>query len=182
MACWIEERMTPIRLKPADAERYIKLRRHMLEDSPWAFTGSPDDDQALDADFLRSTLARPDNAIMALVDAGPTNALIAVAGIYRAGHAKFAHRAKLWGVFVDDAHRGQGLGRAVTTAALDLARTWKGVDYIDVAVSANAPAALRLYQDLGFTQWGREPETTQVDGQRYDEIYLSLRLRAEDRR
>lgn len=153
----------------------------MLEDSPWAFAGSPDDDDALNAAFLKSTLEKADNAIMAMAEDESTGPLVAVAGIYRVGQAKFSHRAKLWGVFVAEAYRGQSLGRAVTSAALELAYTWNGVAYIDVAVSANAPEALSLYQALGFVRWGREPETTQVDGQRYDEIYLSLRTGTEGR-
>lgn len=173
--------MKPIRLHPEDIGRYITLREHMLEDSPWAFAGSPEDDNALNAEFLRSSLEKADNAIVAMAENESTDPLIAVAGIYRVGQAKFSHRAKLWGVFVAEAYRGQGLGRAVTSAAIELAYTWNGVAYIDVAVSANAPEALSLYQDLGFVPWGREPETTQVDGQRYDEIYLSLRTGTEER-
>ena len=134
-------RITPIRLAPKDAERYVALRKQMLADSPWAFSANPDDDVALDSAFLHSTLAQPDNAIMA------------IAG-----------------------DKGHGLGRAVTSAALELAKTWKGVTHIDVRVSENSPAALRIYQSLGFVEWGREPESTQHGGQRYDEIFLSLRV------
>ena len=61
-------------------------------------------------------------------------------------------------------------------AAVQHARSCAGVDYVDLAVSENAPEALRLYESLGFSAWGREPEATQVDGQRYDEIHMTLRL------
>lgn len=102
--------------------------------------------------------------------------LVAVAGIRRMTSPKFAHRARLWGVFVEPDHRGRGLGRAVVSAAVDLARTWPGVDYIDLGVSENAPEARRLYESLGFREWGREPQTTQHEGRRYDEIHMTLRL------
>ena len=64
----------------------------------------------------------------------------------------------------------------VTSAALELAKTWNGVAHIDVGVSENSPSALRIYQSLGFIEWGREPESTQHVGQRYDEVFLSLRV------
>lgn len=167
--------VAPIRLTPSDAERYVKFRKQMLADTPWAFTATPEDDVALDLAFLRSALAEVDNAIIA-VEARNGSALVAAAGIYRMKNPKFSHRAKLWGVFVDARHRRQGLGRSVTTAALELARTWRGVRYIDTGVSANSPEALNIYQSLGFVERGREPGSTQHDGQRYDEIYLTLRV------
>jgi RimJ/RimL family protein N-acetyltransferase len=102
--------------------------------------------------------------------------LAAAAGIFRQEKEKFVHRARLWGVFVEPAYRGRGIGRIVVAAAIDLARTWEGVDHLDLGVSENSPGAIRLYESLGFRQWGREPETLQHNGRRYDEIYMSLRL------
>ena len=168
--------VTPLQLGPSDAELYQTFRRQMLNDAPWAFTATPDDDVALDLEFLRSALADPENAILAIKGGGSSGSLLASAGIYRVKNPKFSHRAKLWGVFVDPRHRNQGLGRAVTEAALDLAKSWSGVAFIDVGVSTNSPEAHAIYQKVGFVEWGREPETTQHQGRRYDEIFMSLRL------
>ena len=68
------------------------------------------------------------------------------------------------------------MGRAVVCAAIDLARSWDGVDYVDLGVSENAPDARNLYERLGFVAWGREPESLQIDDRRFDEIYMCLRL------
>lgn len=168
-------RMHPavLRLTPCDAERYTELRREMLAAAPWAFTATPDDDIALDLAHLRSSLGESESAIFAVEAA---EKLVAAAGIFRMKNPKFAHRAKLWGVYVDSRHRGQGLGRAVVTAAIELARTWSGVEFVDLSVSANSPEARRLYESLGFNQWGREPQTLQYNGRRYDEVYMTLRI------
>jgi L-amino acid N-acyltransferase YncA len=61
-------------------------------------------------------------------------------------------------------------------AAIAQARSWRGVDFLDLAVSANSPEAQRLYESVGFEAWGREPEATDHEGRRYDEIYMTLRL------
>ena len=148
----------------------------MLADAPWAFSANPDDDLALDVAFLSSRLAQDDNAIVAVESDEDSSSLVAATGIYRVKNPKFSHRAKLWGIFVEPGYRRHGFGRAVTSAALELAKTWRGVAYIDVAVSENSPAALRIYRGLGFIEWGREPESTQHDGKRYDEIFFSLRF------
>jgi RimJ/RimL family protein N-acetyltransferase len=179
----------PIRLTAADAADFVELRLRMLEEAPWAFAASPANDRASDPEHLSHALSKEAFAIFAVeAEVRRTRAaaaretapfrrrLAAAAGLFRQETEKFVHRARLWGVFVEPAYRGRGLGRIVVAAAIDLARTWEGVDYIDLGVSENSTAALRLYESLGFRQWGREPETLQHDGRRYDEIYMSLRL------
>lgn len=168
-----------MRLRPEDARRYARLRMRMLLDAPWAFSASPEDDKGLDLAHLERTLAGDAHAIFAVeepADAKPGRELIAAAGIVRQTSPKFRHRATVWGVFVEPACRGQGLGRAVMTAAIDFARAWPGVDYIDLGVSERGEAARRLYESLGFVAWGREPEATEVKGRRYDEIHMTLEL------
>ncbi len=153
----------------------------MLLDAPWAFSSSPEDDKGLDIAHLEKTLSDDGRAIFAIEEpaSGTMSAnrdLIAACGIARSESPKFRHRASIWGVFVEPAYRGRGLGRAVMTAALDLARAWPGVDYVDLGASSAAPAAQRLYESLGFVAWGREPEATEVGGRRYDEVHMTLRL------
>jgi len=167
-----------VRLTSADVDLYLSLRRRMLADSPWAFGASPEDDRALDPAQVRAFLDEPENAVLAIaLEEEGERRLVAAAGVFRAQKRKAAHRAAIWGVFVEPAHRGSGFGRAVLEACLDLARDWPGVDYVDLSVSERSPEALRLYERLGFRAWGREPEATDIDGQRYDEIHLTLRLK-----
>jgi RimJ/RimL family protein N-acetyltransferase len=167
----------------------------MLLDAPWAFGASPEGDKGLDVAHLERSLAGEGYAIFAIDVPAPTGSwavaagetreepeLIAAAGIMRARSPKFAHRASIWGVFVEPAYRRKGLGRAVVTAAIDLARSWSGVDYVDLGASERAPEAQCLYESLGFRAWGRAPEATEHEGRRYDEIHMTLRLRPGDGR
>ena len=160
------------RLTPADAARYVRLRRRMLIDTPVAFAASPEDDVASDEAFVARALG-PENAIFA-VAAG--DELVAACGVMRQTKAKFRHRADIWGVYVEPAHRGKGHARAVIAAAIELARTWDGVEWLDIGVSAATPGAWKLYERLGFVAWGREPAATAIGDERHDEIFLALRL------
>jgi len=145
----------------------------MLEDAPWAFSADPGSDSASDAARVAEQLAKEDDAILG-VDDGKD--LVAVLGVARRRGAKFAHRALVWSVFVEPAHRGRGLGAALLSKAIELARTWPGIDFVDLAVSEGSPAARHLYERFGFVVWGREPEATEVGGRRYDEHHMTLRL------
>ena len=169
------------RLQPQDAERYARFRRRMLLDAPWAFSASPESDRGLDLAFLEKALASDTQAIFAIEASAPDAApgrreLVAAAGVLRQVSPKFDHRASVWGVFVAPDSRRKGLGRTVVAAAIAWAREQPGIDYVDLGASDRAEDARRLYESLGFTAWGREPEATEVDGRRYDEIHMTLRL------
>jgi ribosomal protein S18 acetylase RimI-like enzyme len=177
---------TVVRLGPGDAERYVRLRLRMLTHAPWAFSATPEDDDALDSAHLAEMFAREHHATFAVEaarplepderDSGGRPVLVASASVVRAKPPKFSHRARIWGVFVEPAYRGQALGKALMHAVITHARSWQGVAYLDLTVSANSPEAQRLYESFGFTVWGREPEATEHDGRRHDEVYMTLRL------
>jgi ribosomal protein S18 acetylase RimI-like enzyme len=58
-------------------------------------------------------------------------------------------RARIEDVVVDQDARGQGIGTALTLAAIDLAQQ-QGARSIDLTSRASRVAANRLYQQLGF--------------------------------
>jgi ribosomal protein S18 acetylase RimI-like enzyme len=166
----------PIRLAPSDAARYVKIRRHMLEDSPWAFGSDLETDTRLGEAYVAAYLAQEEHEILAIEDGED---LVAALGVARNSRGKFRHRAIVWGVFVEPAHRRRGYGAALLAKAVERARGWPGIDYIDLAVSDGAPEARALYERFGFRVWGTEPEATQVAGRRYDEHHMTLRLRGK---
>jgi ribosomal protein S18 acetylase RimI-like enzyme len=58
-------------------------------------------------------------------------------------------RAEIWGLVVDAAHRGRGIGRAL----MDRAEAWaRGRGYTEIRLHSNVvrAAAHRFYQDLGY--------------------------------
>jgi ribosomal protein S18 acetylase RimI-like enzyme len=58
-------------------------------------------------------------------------------------------RARIEDVVVDQDARGQGVGTALTRAALDMAQQ-QGARSIDLTSRTSRVAANRLYQELGF--------------------------------
>ena len=159
----------PHPLTPDQANLYVALRREMLLDSPWSFGASPEHDKGSDIDHMHKSLARPDFAVLAVIQNGRA---IAAAGVRRDDATKRSHVALIWGVYVTPASRGQGLGRAVVSAAIEVARGWSGIDCVQLSVSKNAPAAQQLYESLGFEVWGIEPDAWRVNGVSYAEVHM----------
>lgn len=185
-------------LRTGDAALYVALRREMLRDSPWSFGADPDQDRGSDIEHVRAALAQPDYAIAgawALGDDAPGECgaaaearaeaerrqLVGVAVVMRPTNPKRRHLADIVSVYVTPAWRGRGAGRGVMELAIRTARGW-GISAIRLSVSARAPAAQRLYESLGFVEWGREPDALRLgDEVGADEIHMSLKVEAAAR-
>jgi ribosomal protein S18 acetylase RimI-like enzyme len=169
-------------LGPDDAESYVELRTQALLQDPLSFTAGPGDDVASSVDFVRLALADSNQATFGAFVDGAARArapeLAGIVAINRERHRKRAHRAVIWGLYVTPAHRGSGLGRALMTAALAHARSVEGVEYVDLGVGDWNRAAMRLYQDHGFTMWGTEADSLRVGDTVVAEHHMVLRLRA----
>ncbi len=162
------------RLSPEDAETLVGLRREALENDPFAFSASPEDDRGLSLDFVRSFLG--DMEEQAVFGAFDGDALVGMAGIHREPKIKRRHIAHVWGVYVSPAVRGRGLGRAMMQAAIEQARRWEGVELIQLGAATNTPAPIRLYESLGFRIWGVERKAVKWNGEYADDAQMLLEL------
>jgi ribosomal protein S18 acetylase RimI-like enzyme len=110
---------------------------------------------------VRELLAGGDTAV--LVAGGDTAVL--VAGDEPVGLALMRFRLSLWApgqecylaeLYVVPARRGQGIGRALMEAAMDLARG-RGAGYMDLGTAETDVAARHLYESLGFDNHEGKP-------------------------
>ena len=90
--------------------------------------------------------------ILAVVD-GTTAGM---AGISCVGpKSKVRHRAE-FGISVDKAFWGLGIGRALTEACIDCAKA-AGYAQVELSVVADNAHAIALYESFGFREFGRNP-------------------------
>jgi RimJ/RimL family protein N-acetyltransferase len=167
---------TPIvrRLAVDEVAAMQALRREALASEPLAFGATAEDDLALDTAHAERSLGDP--ATAAIFAAFVSGAPVAMVGVVRLTREKVEHRALVWGMFVQPAHRGHGVGALVLEAAVNHARGWSGVRQVHLSVTAASPAARRLYERAGFVVWGREPRALGWQGTFIDEYHLVLEL------
>lgn len=166
-------------LGPADAALYRPVRLAAVIAHPDAFGASPADEPPDDAGMrarLEQMAADPRVGLLgALLD----GRLVGTAGWVRARFVKEAHKASIWGMYVDPTCRGRGLGKRLLSAVCDRLRA-AGVERVNLQVSGGNDGAIGLYRQAGFTVWGREPDAMRVAGPdgpvSIEGVFMSLTL------
>jgi len=122
-----------IRLLDApDAARWRELRLRALRDEPTAFLASHDEEaQRSPADVAERLGKRePGGGVLgAFVD----DELVGCVGVGRDRAAKRRHRAVLWGMYVAPVARRRGVGAALVTRAIALARETAEIEELELA-------------------------------------------------
>ena len=161
------------RLTPEQTDAYVEVRQRMLREEPWSFGSSPSDDLERERRRARDMLGDEDWACIAAMSG---EAIVSTARVFRTTRPKQAHAASIVSVWTDPAFRGRGLARRVLLTAIDIARGWPDVELVELSVSARCEPARRLYESLGFTTWGVQPDAMRVGGESAAEHYMQMAI------
>jgi ribosomal protein S18 acetylase RimI-like enzyme len=161
-------------LNPADAESFRELRLEGLRLNPEAFgsTYEFEKDQPLE----RYTGWLTNSTVFG---AFQNSELIGTASFTQLSGLKDSHKGLLRAMYVRPNSRRSGAGRQLVQAVIELAR--QKVEQLQLAVVSDNQPALRLYQALGFRQYGLEPHALKHNGHYSDEILMSLDLTSQSR-
>lgn len=161
-------------LGPFDAEAFQTLRLEALRTDPVAFASSYEEERDLALTVVAERLiATGDGAIMGAFDGDD---LVGLAAWHHEEMLKLQHKGFVWGVFVKESHRGQGLARRLLQAVIAHARQADGILLLNLTAYADNVAAIRLYESLGFVVYGREVSAICVDGTLHDDVHMALKL------
>lgn len=96
---------------------------------------------------------------------------VGTAGINAVGDSiKVRHRAE-FGIAVEKAFWGLGIGKELIAACIECARA-AGYSQLELDVVADNPAAVSLYKKLGFEEYGRNPQGFKTKNAGFQELIL----------
>lgn len=153
------------RLTEDDVEAYREIRLEMLKLSPEAFGEAYEDAVNKNLDLYKERLIK--SAVFGAFD---KQNLCATAGFFIQDGSKSAHKAFLWGVYVQSKYRGNGLSHLLVEQVItNLPST---VEIIQTGVVQNNVSAIKTYKKAGFKKWGLEEKALKMNNQYYDEIHM----------
>jgi RimJ/RimL family protein N-acetyltransferase len=153
------------RLETPDAALYRDIRLEALQRNPEAFGSTFEWEDAQPLSWFEAVLGR------AAIFGGFLDGTLAGIAAYGAREsAKQAHKALLWSMYVRATARNSGLGRKLVAAVLDHARG--RVEMVQLTVVSENEAARRLYDAMGFVEYGYEKKALKHDGRYYDEVLM----------
>ncbi|MEO0558741.1 MAG: GNAT family N-acetyltransferase [Bacteroidota bacterium] len=159
-------------LVPPDAAAYRAFMLDAYARHPEAFTATVAERESLPLDWWTNRVSDTPDAPQRVIGAFEDHQLVAVAGLRRAQRPKTRHKATLFGMAVHPSAQGQGIGRALMKAALELARMMPGVEVLQLTVSETNDRALGLYTACGFTRFGTEPYAIRVGDRFIGKVHM----------
>jgi len=153
----------------ADAELFRELRLEGLRLNPEAFGSTYDFEK--DQPLTRYINWLTNSTVFG---AFQNSHLIGTASFTQLSGLKDSHKGLLRAMYVRPAARRSGAGRQLVQAIIQTARP--KVEQLQLAVVSDNLPALRLYQSLGFQQYGLEKNALKHNGIYSDEILMSLDL------
>ncbi|HXC47469.1 MAG TPA: GNAT family N-acetyltransferase [Candidatus Sulfotelmatobacter sp.] len=156
-------------LTPSDAESFRELRLEGLRLNPEAFGSTHEFEK--DQPLTRYTGWLTNSTVFGAYE---ISHLIGTASFTQLSGQKDSHKGLLRAMYVRPTHRRTGAGRQLVQAIIELAR--QKVEQVHLSVVSTNQPALRLYQSLGFRQYGLEKNALKHNDLYSDEILMSLDL------
>jgi len=161
------------RLLPVDAPAYRELMLDAFGRHPESFTSSVTERASLPLAWWQARLAMAPDALEVVNGAfDRAGRLVGAAGLRFESRERTRHKATLFGMYVGADARGGGMGRALTMAALDQARSRPDVGIVQLTVSEGNQAALALYEGCGFRRFGIEPFAVALGGSFVSKVHM----------
>lgn len=172
--------MSEVAMKPeiriieeADAADFWNLRLRGLKEDPEAFGASYNDSVNMPLEDIRKRLAKTeDNFVLGAFNPKPCGML----GFFRRQGERARHKGFIWGVYVAPEARGTGLARRLMNECVERAKTMDGLEELILTVSVTQDAAMKLYESMGFKEYGHEVKALKQGDIYIDEKMMMLRL------
>lgn len=159
------------KLSAFDAQEYRDLRLEGLAAHPEAFGASWEDESLLSVEDFAHRLEQQHVFAARQTD---TKIMLGAVGIRLSAASKTKHKGMIWGMYVRPEARGSGVGVALMQHVLDYARPM--LEQVNLVVDASNVTAYRLYEKMGFAQYGYEKRALRIGNSYYDDVLMALVL------
>lgn len=168
----------PVFIQPfeeAHFSTFVNFRKEALLSAPESFGSDYESYNSLSLldkeQLFEKLLNYPFNfALGAFLSSGT---IVGMAGFScRHLHRKQRHKGHIWGMYVSEAHRGQGIATKLIEYLLRSAKEDAGCEHVLLSVSSKNLPAYHLYKKLNFFEYGTEYRALKLEEEYVDEILM----------
>ncbi|HEX2579025.1 MAG TPA: GNAT family N-acetyltransferase [Rhabdochlamydiaceae bacterium] len=99
---------------------------------------------------------------------------VGMSTLYLQPYQKFAHQC-LFAIIIDEKHRNKGIGKMLMEHMISAAKNQFKIEILHLEVYQGNPA-MRLYERLGFKEFGRQPKFIKLGEEYLDKIMMQKEL------
>lgn len=158
------------RLEATDAGVYRALMLRAYSEHDTAFTSTFEERASKPVEWWTKRLQDPTSITLGAFDLG--DALIGTVRLEAYQRLRERHKVQLTAMYVMKDYAGKGIGRRLLDEALVESRKLNSMELINLTVSADNLAAVRLYSKLGFQTFGRETRAVKATGAYLDKLHM----------
>jgi RimJ/RimL family protein N-acetyltransferase len=161
-------------LNPADAEEYLSIRLEALQNSPYAFASSYEEEKNQTMEKYKNRFETPKNTFT--FGAFEDSQLVGVVTLVKEQLLKLSHRANIVAMYIKPEKRGNGIGKSLISEVIEKAYNLEGIEQIYLTVVTTNVPAKKLYTSNGFKVFGKETRALKFENTYYDEEHMVLFL------
>lgn len=154
------------KLKPTDAEDYKTIRLEALQAHPEDFADCYD--EVSDRKFSEHVQTLEKQVVFGAYD---DDKIVGMVGVRPYKDDRRAHTAYVWGVYVNDAYKGQGIATDMMYKAMDYVSERK-FEKVILKYFTTTDIVSDFYDSLGFKQYGVDKKALKYNGVYYDECLM----------
>lgn len=173
----VKEQIEIRRLTEEDVRAFYALRLEALEREPQSFSSSPQEHRALTPETIAKRLGSGAHERNFVMGAFANERLVGMAGFFQDEGPKTMHRARIWGVYVNESWRRKGIARVLLSEIINRVKGKPELEQLLLAVASDQTPAKKLYEALGFEVYGREARAIKVGDVYLDEDLMVFHLR-----
>lgn len=144
-------------LSPSRWEDYKNLRLESLKEEPRAFGTSYEKASKESEEKWRSILINAEKQDKDILYFAEDNGkLIGIMGVYFNKNPESEDIGMIYGVYVNKAYRGKGIGKQLTKKVLERLQNMPGLKKAKLCVNQEQETAVKFYKALGFQIVGTE--------------------------
>ncbi|MEX0930565.1 MAG: GNAT family N-acetyltransferase [Candidatus Paceibacterota bacterium] len=159
-------------------EEYRDLKLEALRNEPLAFSPGIEAYESYTDEDWQEELDKGQTppSMMLFAEEEDTEKLIGMIGIRFYELPRFQHNAGLQALYVTPEMRGQGVGKALVSEALNVIADNKQIENIVCEIVSSQEASLALHKELGFEVVGTLKKFISHEGEYYDNYFLQKRF------